>query len=276
MKENLKTWIIGAIIALILIIPIIISGINSKKIETKTYSEFYDSITSTNFALYYFGDTSKSEYKQYKETLINMRKEYSVPVYVVNTKELTSDETQKLIALNEEYKNENVYAFIVDNELRKVTSNKLSEEKLSELINKYYNNVIPDSEIAYKTVSTYKEYMELVKSKKITMAVFGRNSCTWCNKFKPVYNEVAAEYNLDIYYFDSDSFSSTEYNKILNSGLLIPAKCTKNNESTPLSSGFGTPLTLFTQNGKSIDCISGYKNKTGLINSLKEVGLIKE
>ena len=118
--------------------------------------------------------------------------------------------------------------------------------------------------------------MKLANSKNITMTVFGRNSCSWCNKFKPVYNEVAAEYKLDIYYIDSDNFDSTEYSKILNSGLLIPAKCTQNGEDTPLSSGFRTPLTLFTQNGKSIDCIGGYLNKTRLVSTLKSVGLIEE
>ena len=117
--------------------------------------------------------------------------------------------------------------------------------------------------------------MALVNSKKVTMAVFGRNSCGWCNKYKPIYNELAKENNIDIYYFDSDAFDKSEYSKILNSGLTIPAKCSKTKVETPLSSGFGTPLTLFTKNGKTIDCISGYTNKSGLTSALKDVGLIK-
>ena len=47
------------------------------------------------------------------------------------------------------------------------------------------------------------------------MAVFGRNTCFYCNKFKPVYNAVAEKYDLDIYYFDSDNYDSKEYSKII-------------------------------------------------------------
>lgn len=74
--------------------------------------------------------------------------------------------------------------------------------------------------------------MKVIKSKKVIMTVFGRNSCYWCNKFKPIYNEVAKEQGADIYYIDSDSFNKDEYNKILNSGLNIPAKCTESKEKT--------------------------------------------
>ena len=118
--------------------------------------------------------------------------------------------------------------------------------------------------------------MKVIKSKNVIMTVFGRNSCYWCNKFKPVYNEVAQEQNVEIYYIDSDSFDKDEYNKILNSGLNIPAKCTESKEKDlPLSSGFGTPLTIFTKKGKEIDCIGGYVNKASLESKLKSVGMIK-
>ena len=107
------------------------------------------------------------------------------------------------------------------------------------------------------------------------MHVFGRNTCYYCNIFKPVYNEVAAENKLDIYYYDSDSFNSDEYSKILNSGINIPAECTSSKEETPLSSGFGTPLTLYFKNGKVVGCISGYVNKEKLETKLKSVGMMK-
>ena len=149
-------------------------------------------------------------------------------------------------------------------------------EYLEGQINKYVNNEIPEEEIAYKTVETYKEFSALYKGKKMVMHVFGRNTCYYCNIFKPVYNDLAAENNLDVYYYDSDSFDSTEYNKILNSGVKIPAECASSGEETPLSSGFGTPLTIFTKKGKVIDCISGYTDRSGLISTLKSVKMISE
>ena len=133
----------------------------------------------------------------------------------------------------------------------------------------------PPKKDAYKTVSTYEEYKQIVDSDKIVMAVFGRNSCSWCNKFKPIYNEVAEEENVDIYYFDSDSFDEDEYQKIRNMGLKIPAECTSDQTEKDLSDNFGTPLSLFTQNGETIGCIGGYVDKTELLAKLKEIGMIK-
>ena len=153
-------------------------------------------------------------------------------------------------------------------EVSAVNTPKLSTEEKQKLTssNEKFNS---------KTVSTYKEFMKIYKSKKVTMHVFGRNTCYYCNIFKPIYNEVAAENNLDIYYYDSDSFNSDEYSKILNSGINIPAECTSSKEETPLSSGFGTPLTLYLKNGKVVGCISGYVNKEKLETKLKSVGMMK-
>ena len=49
----------------------------------------------------------------------------------------------------------------------------------------------------------------------------------------------------------------------------------KSKEETPLSSGFGTPLTLYLKNGKVVGCISGYVNKEKLETKLKSVGMMK-
>ena len=275
MKGKYKNWVIIAAIIIILMIPIIINFINSKKVKVITFEDFYTNISKTGFSLMYFGTTEKDEYNDYKKTLVELKNKYKIDVATIDINRLNEKEKEKLIELSEEFKNQNIYCIIRDGEIIYVSSNKLTIEDLGKLVDKYYNNIIAKEDIAYKTVSTYKEYMTLVSSKKTIMAVFGRNSCGWCNKFKPVYNDVAAEYNLDIYYFDSDSFNSAEYSKILNSGLTIPAKCSRTKTEVPLSNGFGTPLTLFTKSGKTVGCIGGYTNKTGLINELKNVGILK-
>lgn len=276
MKEKYKSWIIIAAVVVVLMIPIIINFVNSKKIRVISFNDFYNSISDTSFALTYFGSTEKDEYPEYKDILIELKNKYKVEVNTVDINKISETEREKLVNLSEEFKNQNVYSIVRDGEIIYASSNKLTTKTLGKLIDRYYNNKIAEEDIAYKTVSTYKEYMSLVNSKKTIMAVFGRNSCGWCNKYKPVYNDVAAEYGLDIYYFDSDSFNSTEYSKILNSGLTIPAKCSSTKVEVPLSNGFGTPLTLFTNNGKVIGCIGGYTNKSGLISELKYVGLIKQ
>ena len=58
--------------------------------------------------------------------------------------------------------------------------------------------------------------------------------------------------------------------------LIVPAKCSSEGKEFKLSDGFGTPLTLFTKDGKVVDCISGYVNRSSLIDKLKTNNMISE
>ena len=138
--------------------------------------------------------------------------------------------------------------------------------------------------VSHSYDDTYSFSMEICKNESTEKRYFTESEAmeiiNWLGrkeylKFKPIYNEVAAENKLDIYYLDSDSMDSTEHSKILSSGLKIPGTCTESGEEQPLSSSFGTPLTLFTKKGKVIGCISGYVAKDGLLSKLKSVGMLK-
>lgn len=273
--EKVKKMLLPVILVVILLLPIIINYVNNKKIAVISYDNYVSNVAKETVTLTYFGDPSSDEYAEIKEELINLKSKYSIKVTTVNTTKLTETEKQTLTSSNEKFSSRSVYVISQDGEIVKVVDKVTENVNLDAQLNKYINNVIPDDEVAYKTVSTYKEFMDIYKSKKVTMHVFGRNSCYYCNIFKPVYNEVAAENKLDIYYYDSDSFNSDEYTKILNSGINIPAECTSSKEETPLSSGFGTPLTLYLKNGKVVGCISGYVNKEKLETKLKSVGMMK-
>ena len=109
------------------------------------------------------------------------------------------------------------------------------------------------------------------------MAVFGTTDCYHCNRFKPVYNSIAGKYDLDtIYYFDAKLYNSNELKKILNLDLIVPAKCSSDGNEFKLANMSGTPLTIFTKNGKVIDCLGGYVNRDKLITKLKELKMISE
>ena len=146
---------------------------------------------------------------------------------------------------------------------------------LDKYVSLYTASGVSKDLIKYKVAKNAKEYLNLVKEKKITMAVFGRTNCYYCQQFMPVFNTVAGEYKLNIYYFDSLKFDEKEYNKIMSAGLKIPATCSESGKEAKLEAGFGTPLTIFTKNGKVVDCISGYNSKKDLIEKLKTVGMIK-
>jgi len=277
MSRTLRSWIIAIVIIIILLIPIYVDYHKNNSVETiKTYNSYTELVDKNSFAVIYVGKDVDAKV----DTLKNLKKEFNTSETPADFKTINVEnisDTDK-----ESFEKENIdltktaWIFLNEKEVVYTSSEDLSEKQLETQINKYLNHIIPEDEVSYKTVSTYDEYMKVIKSKNVIMTVFGRNSCYWCNKFKPVYNEVAQEQNVEIYYIASDSFDKDEYNKILNSGLNIPAKCTESKEKDlPLSSGYGTPLTIFTKKGKEIDCIGGYVNKASLESKLKSVGMIK-
>lgn len=275
MKSKLKGWIFGLIVLLILIIPIVSEYYKSKDVEVISYKEYLDLVADSTFSLVYFGNPSDEGYKDVKQSLITVRNDFDVTVKTLDTSKLKDNEKTDLIAADPAIEFDNGFVFIKDSEVVYSQEGSITNDRLEVIINKYLNNIIPEEEIVYKVAANYKAYKTLVDSKKVTMAVFGYDQCQYCAMYKPVYNDVAREYKLDIYYFNSQTFDSKEYEKIMNSGLMIPKACNNQGKDIPLSDGFGTPLTLFTKNGKVIDCISGYVGEDALVAKLKTVGLIK-
>lgn len=266
--EKLKKILLPVILVLVLLLPILIDYVNSRKISVITYDEFNESIEDGLISLTFVGNVDTDDYKELKKKLVNFKSTYEINVNSIKLDSLSTSEMTNLLVNNTPS-----YLITQNGKIVKVLED---VDKVDAQLNKYVNYVIPEDEITYKTLSTYKEFKSVVDSKKVSMHVFGRNTCYYCNIFKPVYNDLAIDYSLDsVYYYDSDSFDSTEYEKILNSGLKIPAECTSSGEEIALSSGFGTPLTLFTKKGKVVGCISGYVSSEKLEEKLKSVGMIK-
>ena len=146
----------------------------------------------------------------------------------------------------------------------------LSETEANEMFRYYFYNEIPTKMINYKVLSTGDEYIKKVNSKEYTVAVFGYDACSFCNLYKPVFNKVAKDYNLNIYYFDTDNYPTEEFNKITELDITIPGSCTKDGKDTTLKNGYPTPMTLITKKGKLVGCIKGYVTEDVLVKKLKE------
>ncbi len=270
--ENIKKHlglIIFLVILIILFIPIILDYISKQKIETITTSTLEEKISQKETFILYAGDNkdSKKKLKNIKKSMANKSNDYSYSFDIYNIE--NNDETQNIIGTT------NKYVLFIEGDIQK-TYKKDDFDSIKKDIEIFVIANITDDNKSYKVASSYKTYKNLIESDNVVMSVFGRDSCYFCNMFKPVYNAVANKYNIDIYYFNSDGYDKDEYEKIVNLDLTVPAKCNSKGVEFKLSEGFGTPLTLYTKNGKIIDCISGYVDRQTLVEKLKNVKMISE
>ena len=288
MKENLGPKIIVVVVVIIMIIPMIMDSLSKATLSTIGFDKLSSTVSSTanyDFALVYIAPSDedsvndkKSEVKDIVEKYKSVSTGKTLNAYYLDSKELSSSQRDEIFAGDS--KEDTAYMFVVNGEVTKVVEGSLNDNELVNMVELYSANAEAISEdlIHFNVPKDSKEFSTLAKNKtKVHMFVFGRDSCFYCNQFKIVYNTVSEEYDLDnIYYIDSDIYDKEEYSKIMDSGLKIPAKCSSTGAEVELQPGFGTPLTLFTKNGKVIDCINGYTNKANLTNTLKTVGIIEE
>lgn len=269
MKEKNVNYglIIFIVVLVILFIPIISDYIKKQSIEVLSSKEISEKIENNETLLVYVGDLEKETKKELKSFRDATKNEASYEYGVYSTKQ--SDEVKKLFG------DKVKVAVIIEGDIQKIYD-EYDEKIIDKDVKKYLLSNINDDNASYKVAENFKAYKKLIKGEDVVMSVFGRESCYYCNKFKPVYDAVAEKYNIDIYYFDSDNYNSSEYKKIINLDLTIPAKCNSQGAEFKLSDGFGTPLTIFTKDGKVIDCISGYVNRKSLVEKLKNVKMISE
>lgn len=283
MKGKIAKIAVISLVIIALLIPIIMDSVQKSVLETIEYSKLSDTISATssyNFKLVYVAPSSietindsKKEVKDTVEAITSSATQKPLEAAYMDYDALSSSDKTEIFGTSNE---KTAYMFIVNGELLDTVIGNLSASELTKYAKTYSANEISSDLTNYKVPADAEEYEKLAKRKKtVTMAVFGRDSCFYCNQFKVVYNNVAKEKDLDIYYINSDSFNSEEYDKIMNIGLKIPASCSSTKKEVDLQPGFGTPLTLFTKNGKVIDCIDGYVNKADLITKLETVGMLE-
>lgn len=263
-----KTGIIftAGIVILLFIILVVVKK-NDVSIKELKVNELKSTLVSKSNTILYVGKQN--------EKIINVLKKFKDD-YALNVfyTEISVEE------FNEKYSDQNFeiekdsYILFYKNEPVVVLTG--DEVKDKTLIYKYVYDVIPEEEREYKVLSTADEYLKKVNSKKYTVAVFGKESCTYCKLYLHTINDIAKEKNLNIYYFDADNYDINEYFKIIQElDYEIPEKCTANKTKTTMVKGFDKPLTIITKSGEMVDCLLGYVENETLENKLSEVGVIK-
>ena len=176
--------------------------------------------------------------------------------------------SQKLLSINMNIKYEELsnieefdisnavkYENLSENDLNSIMvklGNKINVDQIEES-NTIYSNIIMNGD-----VNSWKQ--DLRSSEAIT--VLGTSTCSACKSYKPVLDEIAAEYNLKIYFFETDKISEEEIEILENTYKLVDFN------------GF-VPFTFYVRNNKYIKGFVGSFTKDGIISKLKTLKVIK-
>ena len=108
----------------------------------------------------------------------------------------------------------------------------------------------------------YDKMMEKVNNKDSFIVLFSQTTCTHCAAFKPKLEKVANEFNIKIYYLETDLLDKDTYDELKKS-----------------FSFSGTPTTVFIINGEEKTAatrINGDVSREKIINKLKSNGFIDD
>lgn len=268
MKKNMYL-VITIIMVVVLFFILLISKKNTFSIIKLESNNILNAIDKNGASILYtkeINEDIQNKFKSYYD-------EYRILTYY-SVMDLDSiNEMLKTYELSTD--NDTVFIIFMNGEPVDVVST-IDNNRVIELLDKHLYNIIPESEISYKVLSTANQYIKKVNSKEYTIAVFGIDNCTYCDLYLPVINDIAREHNLDVYYFNRDQYDEDEYEKIMDLDFEIPAKCTTTGYSTSMKKSFPKPMTIITKSGKFVDCIRGYVTEYKVLEMLKEYKIVRE
>ena len=100
---------------------------------------------------------------------------------------------------------------------------------------------------------TYSQYNEFVDNDDAFILIIERAGCGYCQMYMPIIEEVANEKKIPIYYIDTDTLTSEEFNSLNKSNAYLK----RNN--------WGTPTTLFMLGDRVLDSIGEYVGKDAFL-----------
>ena len=107
---------------------------------------------------------------------------------------------------------------------------------------------------------TYAEYQEKVDNNESFVLIIERATCSHCVNFMPVAESFAQDNNVPMYYVDTDTFSSVDWEGFEKSNTFL-----KKN-----SGNWGTPTTVVLAGKTAVDYVEGETDAESLMNLYNE------
>ena len=118
---------------------------------------------------------------------------------------------------------------------------------------------------------SFAEYKEKALSDEFSIFLIGRGTCSHCVEYKPLVNQVASKYNLDVYYISLDNIEYEDYVYLHDDvGVL---KNQFDEEKNPM---IPTPVTVIYRSGHEVDSVLGNVRQEGFLDLLVKNGVVKK
>lgn len=108
------------------------------------------------------------------------------------------------------------------------------------------------------TEISYSDYESKMANNESFVVIIIQDGCSYCEKYRPVVEEVANEYKLPIRYLNLTNLNEDERSALSSSNSYLK------------SNNWGTPTTLFMYGSNVVDSISGYVEKDELVKFVTE------
>lgn len=124
------------------------------------------------------------------------------------------------------------------------------------------SNAVQDDEKVELNEISVDQYLDYYNGKEPKLVLVARPTCGYCQIAEPIIQKLIKDYNLELYYLNTDNLEGSD-----------SAKFTQSNEK--FSDGFGTPMLLVVGNKKIIDMVDGLTDTAHYTEFLKDNKFIK-
>lgn len=134
----------------------------------------------------------------------------------------------------------------------------------------FASNNTGDGKVVEFTNITIDEYLDRMNMDEKSIIYIARPSCSWCQKETPIIKKLMSQYDLTVYYLNTEYFYDSEIQDYTEDGYKLI------NSSGKYAEGFGTPNTIIVSGGEIVDGKFGYVEANELKDMLVSNGFINE
>lgn len=265
MNELKKLYTI--LIVILVFVCIFIASAVSSHMKGKKYVEMVNNaFDSKETRLVYLGRPTCGYCSLLKPYLDSYSKKYDFKFDYINTDEVTKSQFQTILEkfdLSSDTFGTPYLAVVKDGKKVAEQHGYVAENKLFTFLQE--NGFINKEEKLYLDYIDYEKYNDLLKNGERELFVFVQTGCSHCENAKPVLEEIAKEYNVNIHVLNVSEFKDEDEQTNFTNSLSYYSE----NE-------WGTPLMLVVENKEVKASKEGAQSKDSYISFFKENGFIKE